>query len=280
MTRMLWPILSFAGFALALVLFLRWVEPRMIYLPAREIDRTPADLGLAYEDLTLTASDGERLHAWFLPGRAATPVTVLFLHGNAGNISHRFDKLAVLRALGADVLIVDYRGYGRSSGRPDEAGTYRDADAAYAHLTGGRALDPRRLVLYGESLGSAVAVDLAARKPVGGLIMESGFSSAVDVARELFPFLPAAWLLRNRYDSVAKIGVVRAPVLLLHSRDDEFFGWHHPQRLYDAARAPKRLVELRGGHNDAFLVSSGAFALALKEFLEQVAQAPLPAPPP
>lgn len=277
---MLWTLLLFAGFGLALLLFLRWYEPRMIYLPAREIDRTPAELGLAYEDLTLTASDGERLHGWFLPGRAAAPVTVLFLHGNAGNISHRFDKLAVLRALGADVLIVDYRGYGRSSGRPNEGGTYRDADAAYEHLTGKRALDPRRLVLYGESLGSAVAVDLAARKPVGGLIMESGFSSAVDVARELFPFLPARWLLRNRYDSIAKIGAVRAPVLLLHSRDDEFFGWHHPQRLYDAAHAPKRLVELRGGHNDAFLVSSGAFALALKEFLELVARDALPTPAP
>jgi hypothetical protein len=270
MTRMLWPILFLAGFALALLLFLRWYEPRMIYLPARELDRTPADLGLAYEDLTLTAGDGERLHAWFLPGHAPAPVTVLFLHGNAGNISHRFDKLAVLRALGADVLIVDYRGYGRSTGRPDEGGTYRDADAAYEHLTGRRALDPRRLVLYGESLGAAVAVDLAARKPVGGLIMESPFSSAVEVARELFPFLPAALLVRNRYDSIAKMGKVRAPVLFLHSRDDEFFGWHHAQRLYDAARAPKRLVELRGGHNDAFLVSGDAFAQALKEFLADV----------
>jgi fermentation-respiration switch protein FrsA (DUF1100 family) len=271
MIRMLWTLLLFAGFGLALLLFLRWYEPRMIYLPMREIDRTPAELGLAYEDLTLTASDGERLNAWFLPSQVPAPVTVLFLHGNAGNISHRFDKLAVLRTLGADVLIVDYRGYGRSSGRPDEGGTYRDADAAYAHLTGVRAVDPRRVVLYGESLGSAVAVDLAARKPVGGLIMESAFTSAVDVARELFPFLPAGWLVRNRYDSVAKIVAVAAPVLLLHSRDDEFFGWHHPQRLYQAASEPKRLVELRGGHNDAFLVSSGAFAGALKEFFALVA---------
>jgi pimeloyl-ACP methyl ester carboxylesterase len=244
----------------------------MIYLPARELDRTPSDLGLAYEDLTLTAIDGARLHAWFLPGRAAAPVTVLFLHGNAGNISHRFDKLAVLRALGADVLIVDYRGYGRSTGRPDEGGTYRDADAAYEHLTGKRALDPHRLVLYGESLGAAVAVDLAARRPVGGLIMESAFSSAVEVGRELFPFLPASLLVRNRYDNVAKIGRVRAPVLLLHSRDDEFFGWHHPQRLYEAAHTPKQLIELRGGHNDAFLVSGAAFAEALKVFLADVAR--------
>jgi fermentation-respiration switch protein FrsA (DUF1100 family) len=272
MTRMLWTILTLAGMALAFVLFLRWYEPRMIYLPLRELDRTPSDLGLAYEEVTLSASDGERLHAWFLPGGAPAPVTVLFLHGNAGNISHRFDKLAVLHALGADVLIVDYRGYGRSTGRPDEDGTYRDADAAYEHLTGRRALDPRRVVLYGESLGAAVAVDLAARGAVGGLIMESAFSSAVEVARELFPFLPASLLVRNRYDNVAKIGAVRAPVLLLHSRDDEFFGWHHPQRLYEAAHDPKRLIELRGGHNDAFVVSAAAFEEALKSFLAEVAQ--------
>jgi fermentation-respiration switch protein FrsA (DUF1100 family) len=280
MTRMIWPVLFVAGSALALVLFLRWYEPRMIYLPIRELDRNPADLGLAYEDVTLAASDGERLHAWFLPAPAPAPVTVLFLHGNAGNISHRFDKLAVLRALGADVLIVDYRGFGRSTGRPNESGTYRDADAAYEHLTGARAIEPRRLVLYGESLGAAVAVDLAAREAVGGLIMESAFTSAVEVGRELFPFLPAGLLVRNRYDSIAKIGKVRAPVLLLHSRDDEFFGWHHPRRLYEAARPPKRLIELRGGHNDAFLVSGTAFTAALKAFFADIARDGVKAPAP
>ena len=278
MIRTLWPLFLFAGVALALLLFLRWVEPRMIYLPVRPLDRTPADLGLAYEDVTLTASDGEKLHAWFLPSQAPARVTLLFLHGNAGNISHRFDKLAVLRVLGADVLIVDYRGYGRSTGRPDETGTYRDADAAYVYLTSARRIEPRRLVVYGESLGTAIAVDLAARRPVGGLVLESGFSSGVQVARELFPFFPAGWLLRNRYDSVTKIGAVQAPVLLLHSRDDEFFGWHHPKRLYDATLAPKQLVELRGGHNDAFLVSSAAFAQALEVFFAQVAPDRLQAP--
>jgi hypothetical protein len=125
--------------------------------------------------------------------------------------------------------------------------------------------------VYGESLGAAVAVDLAARKPVGGLVMESAFSSAVDVGQEMFAFLPARLLVRNRYDSVKKIGAVQAPILILHSRNDEFFGWHHPQQLYDAAREPKRLVELRGGHNDAFLVSVPVYAQALSAFLGRVA---------
>jgi hypothetical protein len=263
-------LLVVAGLAAALALFLRWYEARLIYLPFRDLERTPADLGLPYEDLRLQTADGQSVHGWFLPSGSPAPLTVLFLHGNAGNISHRFDKLAMLREIGADVLIIDYRGYGRSTGRPDEAGTYRDADAAYAYLVEARKIDPGRIVLYGESLGTAVAVDLAARKPVGGLILESVFSSGVDVAREMFPFLPMRWLVRNRYESVKKIGQVRASVLILHSRDDEFFGWRHPQRLYDAARGPKQLVELRGGHNDAFLVSSARYMQALREFLMQV----------
>jgi hypothetical protein len=263
-------LLVVAGLAAALALFLRWYEARLIYLPFRDLERTPADLGLPYEDLRLQTADGQSVHGWFLPSGSPAPLTVLFLHGNAGNISHRFDKLAMLREIGADVLIIDYRGYGRSTGRPDEAGTYRDADAAYAYLVEARKIDPGRIVLYGESLGTAVAVDLAARKPVGGLILESVFSSGVDVAREMFPFLPMRWLVRNRYESVKKIGQVRASVLILHGRDDEFFGWRHPQRLYDAARGPKQLVELRGGHNDAFLVSSARYMQALREFSMQV----------
>lgn len=267
-----WTLLTLAGLAVALALLLRWYEPHLIYLPARGLERTPAGVGLAFENVELSTADGERIHGWFLPaGTAPAPVTVLLLHGNAGNISHRFEKLAVLRDLGADVLIIDYRGYGRSSGSPGETGTYRDADAAYAYLVETRRIDPRRVVLYGESLGAAVAVDLAARKPVGGLVMESAFASAVEVGQEMFPFLPARLLVQNRYESTKKIGAVRAPVLILHSRDDEFFGWHHPQRLYDAASAPRRLVELRGGHNDAFLVSARDYAQALSAFLGEVA---------
>ena len=268
---MLWTLLTLAGLAGALILLLGWYEPHLIYFPARDLERTPAALGLPFEDVELRTADGERVHGWFLSAPAPASVTVLLLHGNAGNISHRFEKLAVLRNLGADVLIVDYRGYGRSSGRPTETGTYRDADAAYEYLVQARGIDPRRLVLYGESLGAAVAVDLASRKPAGGLVMESAFSSAVDVGQEMFRFLPARLLVRNRYESVKKIGKVQAPVLILNSRDDEFFGWHHPQRLYDAAREPKTLVELRGGHNEAFLVSSRVYAAALSAFLGRVA---------
>jgi fermentation-respiration switch protein FrsA (DUF1100 family) len=274
----MWTLLTLAGVAAALVLLLGCYEPRMIYFPARDLERTPADLGLAFEDVRLETADGEQIHGWYLPASSSSTLTVLFLHGNAGNISHRFEKLAVFRALGADVLIIDYRGYGRSTGKPTERGTYRDADAAYEYLVATHGLDPKRVVLYGESLGAAVAVDVAARKPVGGLVLESVFSSGVDVAQEMFPFLPVRLLVRNRYESVKKIGAVQAPVLILHSRDDEFFRWHHPQRLYDAATGPKKLVELRGGHNDAFLVSSREYAAALSAFFVQVAAANMSTP--
>jgi hypothetical protein len=264
--------LVFAALALALLsLFLRWREPRMIYFPQRGLEHTPGALGWRFEDVRLATADGETLHGWFVPAESPAALTVLFFHGNAGNISHRFDKLAVLRALGADTLIVDYRGYGESGGAPSEKGTRLDADAAYAWLRARRALDARRLVVYGESLGAAVAVDLAARAAVGGLVLESGFTSAVDVGREMLPFLPVAWIMRDRYDSVSKIGRVTAPILILHSRDDEFFGWRHPERLLRAARAPKELVELRGGHNDAFLVSAPVYRRALGAFLARVA---------
>lgn len=265
-------LLILAGVTVCLILFMRWYEPRMIYFPTRELESTPAQLGLVYDDVELTTSDAQRIHGWFLPAAAApATVTLLFLHGNAGNISHRFAKLAIFRQLRADVLIIDYRGYGRSGGRPSETGTHRDALAAYAWLVGARGIDPRRIVAYGESLGAAVAVDLAARRPVGGLVLESVFSSAVDVAQEMFPFLPARLLMHNRYASVEKIGRVQAPVLILHSRDDEFFGWHHPQRLAAAARSPTTLIELRGGHNDAFAVSAGPYASALSDFLGRIA---------
>jgi hypothetical protein len=271
MTVALWVIAGAACF----VLWVRWSEPRMLYYPVRGIGATPADRGWRYEEVRLVASDGVRLHAWHVSaGHAAGAgprLAVLFLHGNAGNRSDRLEKLAVLRDLGVDVLIVDYRGYGGSGGKPDERGTYRDADAAYRWLVEVRGLDPRSVVLYGESLGSAVAVELAARAQAGGLVLEEAFTSVPDVARSLYPFLPVGRLIRNRYDALAKIGRVRAPILLLHSRDDEYFPMSHARRLAAAARQAT-VVELRGGHNDAFLVSAPVWRRALEEFVGAVAE--------
>jgi hypothetical protein len=257
--------------ALALfTLLLAWQEPRLLYYPERQLAGRPDLFGFAYEDVWLTVADGVKIHGWFVPSTMNQhPVTILFLHGNAGNISHRFEKLNILHDLGADSLIIDYRGFGRSEGKPNERGTYIDADAAYLHLTKTLKREPRTVVVYGESLGSAVAVDLASRVPVGGVIIEEAFTSVPDVAQGMYPFLPVRWLVRNRYDSIGKIGRINAPLLILHSRDDELFSYRHAERLFAAAREPKRLVELRGSHNDAFFTSAGTYRDALATFVRE-----------
>ena len=196
--------------------------------------------------------------------------TILFLHGNAGNISHRMEKLGIFRGLGVDTFIIDYRGYGRSEGVPNEEGTYRDAQAAYAYLTKTLNREPKTIVVYGESLGAAVAVDLAAKHPVGGVIIEEAFTSVGDVGQKMFPFLPVRWLVRNKYDTLSKMGRLNAPLLIFHSRDDELISFRYAERLLAAAREPKQLVELRGGHNDAFLTSATTYRSALQQFLSSL----------
>jgi uncharacterized protein len=259
-----------------LTLGLMLMESRMIYYPARALDTTPAARGWAFEDLRLEASDGVGIHGWFIPappGASAAAPTVLFLHGNAGNVSHRLEKLAILRDLGAAVLIVDYRGYGQSGGSPHERGLYRDARAAYDHLARQRGIEPGAIVLYGESLGSAVAMQLAAEVPVGGVVLEAAFTSIADVGQAMYPFLPVRWVVRHRFDTLAKVPRTRAPLLILHGRGDEFFPLRHAERLAAAAGSRARLVVLRGSHNEAFLQDESTYRRALGEFLAERARA-------
>jgi fermentation-respiration switch protein FrsA (DUF1100 family) len=258
----------YVGFALVVV----WREPNFIYYPSRPLGRTPADMGLHFEDVWLNTDDGMRINGWFIPATAprTTPFTILLFHGNAGNMGDRFEKQQILHALGVDFFMIDYRGYGRSEGSPNEQGTYRDAQTAYEYLTKVQKRDPRTIIVYGESLGAAIAVDLASKVPVGGVIIEEPFTSAGDVGQKMFPFLPVRWLVRNKYDTLSKIAGIHAPLLILHSRQDEFFPMSHAERLLAAAREPKRLVELRGGHNDAFLTSEETYRTALKDFLSRL----------
>jgi fermentation-respiration switch protein FrsA (DUF1100 family) len=262
--------LSFVALLLALFLGLRWYEQQSMYYPTRDIVRTPADAGLPFQDVSLATVDGETLHGWWVPSGRPDAKVVLFFHGNGGNVSHRLEKLAAFRSLGVDTLIIDYRGYGRSSGTPSEQGMYHDARAAYQWLVTNRGVPSDRIVVYGESLGSAVAVHLASETQTGGVVLESGFTSVPDLARERFPVLPVQWALKHRFDTLDKVARINAPLLILHSREDELFEMSHAERLLAAARAPKRLVELRGGHNDAFLVSADAYQDALAKFLAEV----------
>jgi fermentation-respiration switch protein FrsA (DUF1100 family) len=256
----------------ALTLLLYFTQDSMIYypnIPSRQLMATPERVELAYEEVELTTEDGIRLHGWFLEVDQPR-ATLLFFHGNAGNISHRLDSLQLFHQLGLEVFIFDYRGYGRSEGKPSEKGTYRDADAAWRYLTEQRQIPPRRIMLFGRSLGASVAVDLAARKEVLGLIIESAFSSVPDMAADIYPYLPVRWLSRFRYDSGRKLPVIKAPVLVAHSPQDEIIPFHHGRKLFSLANEPKRFLEMRGGHNDGFLVSGTAYRKGLDEFIRRL----------
>ena len=262
MRKLIFRLFRATGVAILIFyIFLMWREPHLIYYP----DRTPFITPAGITNLNLITSDGVQIHGWFIPAPAAR-VTVLLLHGNAGNISDRLEKIQILRAVGAEVCIIDYRGYGRSAGTPNDAGTYRDARAAYDYLTKTLHRSTHNIVVYGESLGSAVAVELATQAPVGGVIIEEAFTSVPDVAQKLLKILPVRWLVRNRYDTLHKISRLSAPLLIFHSRQDEMFPYQYAERLLAAAPEPKQLVELHGGHNDAFWESQDVYRQALRQF--------------
>lgn len=246
------------------------LERRFIYFPMRELEVTPESLGVPFEDLWLVAEDGVRLHAWFLPVEAPR-CTVLLSHGNAGNISHRLDRARLLQAaLRADVLLYDYRGYGRSDGAPDEEGTYRDARAAYRYLVDTRHVPPSRMILFGESLGCAVAVDLALTHPSRAVVLESPFASIRDMAGATLPWLPVGRFLRTKYDNLAKIGRLGAPLLVMHGDRDSVVPFEQGQRLFTAAPEPKRFYRIAGAdHNDTYLTGGSAYWAALSAFVEE-----------
>lgn len=266
--------LAYAGFAALLFLF----QDKMAYYPqlGREIHSTPREHGMDYEALSLETADGERLDAWFVPAsgvRAKTQGVVLFLHGNAGNISQRMDSIAMFHRLGYGVLIFDYRGYGRSSGKPSEAGLYQDAESAWAYLTLRRGIAPERIVLFGESLGGAVAAWLAAgrgaRERPGALVLASVFTSVPDLAADLYPWLPARWLARMHYDTAAALAKIRSPVLVAHSPEDEIVPFRHGQKLFQVASEPKVFLQLAGGHNDGFIFMRPEWVAVLGGFLRE-----------
>jgi fermentation-respiration switch protein FrsA (DUF1100 family) len=245
-------------------------EKRFIYLPTRDHEVTPSALGLPHEDAWLVAEDGVRIHGWYLPVPDARWVT-LVSHGNAGNISHRLDRALLLQGrLRSSVLLYDYRGYGASEGSPDEAGTYRDARAAYRWLVEQKHVRPDELVLFGESLGSAVALELALERPAAALVLEAPFTSVRDVARRTI-FAPLAPFVRTRYDSLARIPRLETPLLVMQGDRDEVIPPALGRRLFDAAPEPKRYYAIPGaGHNDTYLVGGAAYWKALSDFLDGV----------
>lgn len=259
---------------IGLLLAALWlVQPRLVYYPdlgGRSVERTPADIGLEHEAVRLQTADGVSITGWYVPGAAAGAPVVLFLHGNAGNIGDRLDSLGQLHRAGAAVLIIDYRGFGASGGRPSEHGTYEDARAAWSWLIDTRGVAPRRVVLFGRSLGAAVAARLARETRPAGVILEAAFTSLPDLAGDLYPWLPARWLTRYRYDTQRHLRAIDCPVLIAHAPGDEIVPFAHARRLAAIRPPVVDLVELRGGHNDAFVVSAPEYTRTLAGFLERV----------
>ncbi len=266
--------LGYAGLVGGLYLF----QDRLLYHPVKTLTTDPGEVGLPYEEVWLETEDGFRLHGWWLPQRRGA-ATLLFLHGNAGNISHRVPLLQRIYQLGVSVLIVDYRGYGLSEGKPSERGTYLDAEAAWRYLVEVLEIPPEEIVVYGRSLGGSIAAYLAATKPTGGVVIDSTFTSLPDLAAELYPYLPTRLLTRFRYPTVRFLERIEEPLLILHGREDALIPPHHAERLFLAADQPKELAILPGGHNDLPFVTSSYWEL-LARWLRSRGGGRSPPPPP
>jgi uncharacterized protein len=271
MARMGWNILISLVLAYVAVVALVFVfQTRLVYYPAigREVAVTPQAYGLAFEPAEIRTADGETLHGWWVPADNARG-TVLLLHGNAGNVSHRLDYLLMFNRLGHSTFIMDYRGYGRSSGTPSEEGTYRDAEAAWDYLRQARSVRQQELVIVGESLGGGVATWLAARVPPRALVLLSTFTSVSDLGAEIYWFLPVRLINRIRYDNLRNLERISAPLFIAHSRDDEIVPYAHGRRLFEAAREPKEFLEMRGGHNEGLVFTRKEWMAQLAAFLDR-----------
>ncbi|MBU2574763.1 MAG: alpha/beta hydrolase [Elusimicrobia bacterium] len=270
---MLWSLLISLTIAYGVVLALVYVfQSRLVYFPeiGREAAGTPLDRGLAFEPVVIATADGEKLSAWWVPAGSARGTALIF-HGNAGNISHRIDYLAMFHRLGYSSLIIDYRGYGRSTGSPSEDGTYRDAQAAWRWLTAERGVKAGDVVLLGESLGGAVAAWLAARVTPRALVLASVLTSAPGLGAQVYPFLPVRLISRFSYDTLGALKSVNAPVLVAHSPEDDIIPFTHGRTLYEAAKEPKQFIEMSGGHNDGLLFTRQEWVAQLSAFLERAA---------
>lgn len=248
-----------------------YLEQSIVFKPQKGVQATPSAMGLRYQEGVISTPDGVKVHSWYFPadGRAGLKrMTLLFLHGNAGNISNRLQKISFFLDLGMGVFIIDYRGYGASTGSPSEKGLYKDAQAAYDHLTRVLKVAPESIIVYGESLGASVAIDLASKNMVAGLIVEGTYSSAADMTRHLYPMLPT-FLVGIKMDNASKIDSVRVPKLFIHSRSDEVVPFTLGQKLFDLAPEPKEMLVIEGSHNDSFFRYQDQVESKVKAFLAE-----------
>jgi uncharacterized protein len=256
-------------------LVMRNFEQQFVYAPSTFIRKTPRQAKLPFDNIALATDDGVTIEGWFVPAQApeevvetnAPPPVLLFFHGGVGNLSDYLEKVHLLHDMGVDVFTIDYHGYGRSGGAPSESGLASDALAAYFYLTEKRRVKPDLVYLYGEDLGAAVAIDLATKVPAAGLITEGASASVIEKIEDAWPLIPWQFLLRNKFDSLAKIQDVHIPVLIIHSADDEVVSLNDSRRLCAAANEPKELVEIHGSHRDAFVHSFDLYYDKVSHFI-------------
>ena len=267
-------ILALVYVGLGVIVFL--FQSRFIYFPHRKLEGTPEDIGLPYEEVHFSAGDGVKLHGWFVSARFVSARrggkalgAVLFCHGNAGNISHRLVSIEQFTRLGLDVFIFDYRGYGRSEGKPSEKGTYLDAEAAWDYLARQRGIAPERIVVFGRSLGGAVAARIARDRRPAAVIVESAFTSVPDMAARVLPIFPVRLLSRFRYNTAEHVAAASCPVLVVHSPDDEMIPFNHGERIFQAAGEPKEFLQMTGSHNEGFLLTGQAYERGLERFISR-----------
>jgi fermentation-respiration switch protein FrsA (DUF1100 family) len=253
---------------LALLAFVYFRQDSLIFYPMREILQTPNDIGLNFEDFSVKTGDGVTISGWYIPAYQERGV-VLFCHGNAGNISHRLESIRIFHDLGLAVCIFDYRGYGKSEGSATEKGTYLDAEGIWDYITAVKRVPPEKIILFGRSLGSAVAAHLALTHRAGALIIESGFTSIPELGKKFFIFLPIRFLSRYQYATIEKIDRIHIPKLFIHSPGDEIIPYMHGVALFEQAAEPKEFLRITGGHNEGFLLSGETYVRGLNAFISK-----------
>ncbi len=240
-----------------------------LYYPVEKIKDTPASINLKFKEYTFPSSSGNRIHSWWVPSDPHR-YTVLFFHGNGGNISHRLMTLKMLNEMKLNVFIFDYSGYGKSEGVPGEKETYRDARAAWKFLTGDLKIDPASIIIWGRSLGGAVAVELAVSKKFAALIMESSFSTLEKVVSDHTSPVLRPFGAGGKYRSIDQIRKVKVPVCIIHSRDDEVIPYYHGKLLFAAAGEPKEFITIAGSHNRGFYKSRNWYISKVNKFLNSL----------
>jgi uncharacterized protein len=253
---------------LMLITVLSFFQEKMIFFPSRNMAGTPSDLGLDFENINFTSQDGTSLNGWFVPVENAE-YTVLFCHGNAGNISHRLDTISLFNKLPLNFFIFDYRTYGKSTGVISEKGLYEDVAAAWNYLTETRKIAPEKIIIIGRSLGGAIAAHAAAEYSPGGLVLESAFTSLPEIAQKNIPWLPGTWMIKYKLATIDSLVKVKCPVLIIASPDDTITSFSFGQELFAKAPEPKTFVQLTGDHDDCYFLCRTKYVAALKHFLKK-----------